>query len=405
MRYKRNPLLMTVIGNPGKSYQPNPHVIIDSSDLSVLGIERGHPMHTFEKAYKKATEIAQRLGRNIHVVAHPGVPKWMKRGTRVTGIFLAMGPYVTVTPDGQWISQRNPGRVRRNPGFGASLAGSLAGGLIARAISNPGPRTQKSAEKALDHAIGQAWARHMSGVQVPIMDIPRIFRDIKLEIAAGAPLDHAVMTVGGRYRVNRNPLTRGEAADALRSAYRDMRYARKPVKGDADRDAKRFYAGRATGKAIVAKLHGPASAEARAEKIMQRGYTTGMAAMNPGPRGKRRIVMTIQQFANWVKAKRDPTMWRAFLAKFKGYEKWTHGARSRKVTLEWQEVPGMSGLWITYDGGKQPESTYIMPHGSPRKGAWKHPWGTMPDIKHDPEAGVVLTKLRGKSRITDFYHK
>ena len=401
MRYKRNPLLMTVIGNPGKSYQANPHVIIDSSDLSVLGIERGHPMHTFDKAYKKATAMAERLGRNIHVVAHPGVPKWMKRGTRVTGIFLAMGPYVTVTPDGQWISQRNPGRVRRNPGFGASLAGSLAGGLIARAISNPGPRTQKSAEKALDHAIGQAWARHMSGVQVPIMDIPRIFRDIKLEIAAGAPLDHAVMTVGGRYRVNRNPLSRREAADTLRSARRDLQ----GIRNEVTRSGKSFLSGRAVGKAWAVKMHGPDRDDHPGpENVFRRGYKEGLK-LNPGPRGKRRIVMTIQQFANWVKAKRDPTMWRAFLAKFKGYEKWTHGARSRKVTLEWQEVPGMSGLWITYDGGKQPESTYIMPHGSPRKGAWKHPWGTMPDIKHDPEAGVVLTKLRGKSRITDFYHK
>ena len=126
---------------------------------------------------------------------------------------------------------------------------------------------------------------------------------------------------------------------------------------------------------------------------------------NPGPQGRRKITMTIEQFATWVKRQRNPAMWKAFLAKFRGYEKWTHGAKSRKVTLEWQNVPGVDGLWITYDGGKQPESTYIMPKGSPRKGAWKHPWDTMPDIKHDPEAGVVLTKLRGKSKITDFYHK
>ena len=128
--------------------------------------------------------------------------------------------------------------------------------------------------------------------------------------------------------------------------------------------------------------------------------------VNPGRApSRRKITMTIEQFATWVKRQRNPAMWKAFLAKFRGYEKWTHGAKSRKVTLEWQNVPGVDGLWITYDGGKQPESTYIMPKGSPRKGAWKHPWDTMPDIKHDPEAGVVLTKLRGKSKITDFYHK
>jgi hypothetical protein len=126
---------------------------------------------------------------------------------------------------------------------------------------------------------------------------------------------------------------------------------------------------------------------------------------NPGPRGARKMTITVEQFADWVKKKRDPKMWKAFLAKFKGYEKWTHGARARKVQLEWVETPGVDGLWITYDGGKQPESTYIMPKGSPRKGAWKHPWDTMPDIKHDPQAGIVLTKLRGRSKITDFYHK
>jgi hypothetical protein len=128
--------------------------------------------------------------------------------------------------------------------------------------------------------------------------------------------------------------------------------------------------------------------------------------MNPGPRGKRKkMTITVEKFAEWVKRQNKPEMWRAFLAKFKGYEKWTHGARARKVTLEWVDTPGVDGLWITYDGGKQPESTYIMPKGSPRKGAWKHPWDTMPDIKHDPQAGIVLTKLRGQSKITDFYHK
>jgi len=128
-------------------------------------------------------------------------------------------------------------------------------------------------------------------------------------------------------------------------------------------------------------------------------------AQNPGSRGKRKITMTISRFAAWVKSKKDPAMWKAFLAKFRGYEKWTHGAKARKVTVEWVDTPGVNGLWITYDGGKQPESTYIMPKGSPRTGAWKHPWDTMPDIKHDPEAKIVITKLRGSSKITDFYHK
>jgi hypothetical protein len=390
MRVRRNPLLMTVIGNPGRRYQANPHIIIDSSNNQVLGIERGHPMHTFDKAFAKAKVAAEKLGRNIHVVAHPGVPKWMKRGTTVSGIFLAMGPYMTVTPDGQWISQRNP-RYRRNPSFGASMAGSLAGGLLANALSNPGARSAKAAEKALDDAIGRAWARNMSGVHVRMMVIPRIFRDIKIEMASGLPLDQAVISVGQRYRVNRNgrrrnPLSRMETGEMIERARMADRRA-KGAQRIGDSSSETYYRARRDEAEYVIGGYG-----ARPQS-------------NPGPRGKRKIVMTIERFADWVRAKRDPAMWRAFLKKFKGYESWTHGAKSRKVTLEWQDVPGMSGLWITYDGGKQPESTYIMPHGSPRKGAWKHPWDTMPDIKHDPEAGVVLTKLRGKSRITDFYHK
>jgi hypothetical protein len=146
--------------------------------------------------------------------------------------------------------------------------------------------------------------------------------------------------------------------------------------------------------------------------LCYRGWRQGRAegaswAQNPQPNpgSKRRMTMTVEKFAQWVKAKRDPTMWKAFLAKFRGYEKWTHGAKAKKVTVEWVDTPGVNGLWITYDGGKQPESTYIMPKGVPRKGAWKHPWDTMPDIKHDPEAKIVITKLRGQSKITDFYHK
>ena len=84
--------------------------------------------------------------------------------------------------------------MRRNP-------------LLMTVMGNPrtGPRTQKTAEKALDQAIGHAWAQLMSGVQVLIMDIPRIFRDIKLEMAGGSDLQTAVLAVGGRYRVNHNP--------------------------------------------------------------------------------------------------------------------------------------------------------------------------------------------------------
>ena len=376
--------------------------------------------------------------------------------------------------------------------------------------ANPGPRRKRPVDDPVDHAIGQAWHRLMSGIQVSIMDIPKIFRDVKLEIAAGMPLEEAVMRVGQRFQVNphryrRNPsiaaTLAGGFAGALvtqamsnpgpsfvviETATGKVVYTKRATgMGNAAIDAcfvKANYLSQKTGCAYIVFLDirglrvgmqvsvpmvralgitgevlprsnplteqehrsimagagldmGVAARYAEMGRPFEEGVYRGRAARgreiahnfspksnprksstkkirranpqsNPGPRGNRRkITMTIEQFARWVKAKRDPAMWRAFLAKFRGYEKWTHGAKSRKVTLEWQNVPGMDGLWITYDGGKQPESTYIMPSGSPRKGAWKHPWDTMPSIKHDPEAGLVLNKLHGKSKITDFYHR
>lgn len=79
-------------------------------------------------------------------------------------------------------------------------------------------------------------------------------------------------------RAAANPLTRAEAADVLRSSRHDLDYATKPAKGRADRDARRFYAGRAVGKAWVAKVHGPA--REGAESTFRKGYRHGMS-VNP----------------------------------------------------------------------------------------------------------------------------
>lgn len=437
--------------------------------------------------------------------------------------------------------------------------------------ANPGTRRRKP-DDPIDKAISSAWHRLMSGVQVPIMDIPRIFRDIKLEVAAGMPIDQAVLAVGNRYRVNRNPgfgeaIVGGMAGALINRALQSnpgpqfvvvdsetgvVGYKKRATGVGSEAisscvaaatrlanrsgrsqivflDLGRAYIGaqlsipmiRHMGittevypggfqsrghhsrnnpprrlasrrnpaierswdglkvrprlailefagipyeqaRRLAARPWGtlPPSIQSDVMKGWQenpgglrpkragiycvmcgewlkergpyhtmkvgpqkgriicdlcyRGIRSGRRSgekwaqnvqSNPGPRGKRRMTMTVQRFANWVKSKRDPAMWKAFLSKFKGFEKWTHGARARKVTVEWVETPGVDGLWITYDGGKQPESTYIMPKGSKRKGAWKHEWDTMPDIKHDPAAGIVLTKLRGQSKITDFYHR
>jgi hypothetical protein len=114
--------------------------------------------------------------------------------------------------------------------------------------------------------------------------------------------------------------------------------------------------------------------------------------------------MSLEKFAKFVKSKNDPKLWAAFVKKVKGYQKWTHGSMPKQVTVEMMNVPGVSGLWMTYGMGREPEKVYVMPKGSKRKGAWKHPWTKMPHLKGDPEAGLILTKLVKGNKITDFLH-
>lgn len=65
---------------------------------------------------------------------------------------------------------------------------------------NP-PRTRKGAENLLDKQIEAAYYRLCDRVQVSIMDIPKIFRDVKLELAGGTPMDAAILSVVKRYQV------------------------------------------------------------------------------------------------------------------------------------------------------------------------------------------------------------
>jgi hypothetical protein len=330
---------MTVMGNPchsGREYQANPFVLIDSRTNKIIRTWRGSMMD--RKPWDWASDAARRLGRPVFIVAHPYVPKTFRAGVEVSPLFYAGGGFQEVRPDGSVGPAPSYG-YRRNPSFMASAVGGLTGGLVANALSNP-PRTRKGAEDAIDKAIGIAWQKLMSGVQVPIMDIPRIFRDIKLEMAAGSDLESAVRSVGTQYRVNKNPR------------------------------------------------------RARSKK----------AQSNPVGR-RRKVTMSLEKFARYIKAKNDPKLWNDFIRKVKGYQKWTHGSLPKNVTVEVVDKPGVSGLWMTYDAGTVPESAYVMPTGSKRKGAWKHPWDTPPKIKHDAEAGIIMHKLSGKSKVTDFYHK
>jgi hypothetical protein len=475
---RRNPMLMTVLGNPGRRYRANPFILIDSGNLKIIRSWKGSMMD--RKPWLWAQEAARRLGRDVFVVAHTHVPHGFKAGVEVSKMFFAGGPWQVVGPDGggragDW-DDLPP---HRNPSIGASIMGSMAGGLIANALSNPvrpkgyrpfnwdtlfgcvsrdvakhyvtkfdretllqalawndhnstwwpdelatrehgsptpwrdavrgmldiwedhrpgsnPPRTRKGAEDAIDKAIGRAWAQLMSGVQVPIMDIPRIFRDIKLEMAGGVDLQTAVQAVGGRYRVNRNP--GGHLRPKRSGIYCTMCGEWDPRKGPYRRPK----VGPSKGKVIC--------------DLCYRGWRSGRRggaawAKNGGARGNpgramptKKVTMSIQKFAKIIRSRRDPKLWNDFVKKAKGYHAWSHGTWPTKVTVEVIKKPGVSGIWMTYDMGKEPEKTYIMPKGSKRKGAWKHPWGKMPSLKGDPEAGIILTKLAKGNRLTDFLH-
>ena len=397
--YRRNPLLMTVMGaNPGRSAKRRD----DPIDHAI-----GQAWHRLMSGIQVSVMDIPKIFRDVKLEVAGGMS--------IEEAVMRVGARFQVN--------RNP-RYRRNPSLAASLAGGLAGAFVTHAMSNPGPafividsasgvvQYRKAASGMGTEAFNKARERaHEMAQQLRrpfyvFLDIQSHKVGARLSLpmidVLGATLvypDGTSGSVGGSHR--RNPLTEVEHRQVMRQSAFD----REVAAHYRDRGAE-FKAGEFMGRALRgSEIAHNFSPKSNPRKSSTKKIRRANPQANPGPKGRRKITMTIQQFATWVKKKRDPAMWRAFLAKFRGYEKWTHGAKSRKVVLEWQNVPGMDGLWITYDGGKQPESTYIMRKGSPRKGAWKHEWDTMPDIKHDPEAGVVLTKLRGRSKITDFYHR
>jgi hypothetical protein len=60
----------------------------------------------------------------------------------------------------------------------------------------------KKAENAIDTAIASAWSTQANGVQVAMMDVPKIFAEIKAAVDSGHDLNQAVATCVARYRKN-----------------------------------------------------------------------------------------------------------------------------------------------------------------------------------------------------------
>ncbi|MHC4718259.1 MAG: hypothetical protein ACYS5V_14900 [Planctomycetota bacterium] len=56
-------------------------------------------------------------------------------------------------------------------------------------------------QRDLDAEIGAAWSRYASGVQIPVMSIPRIYREIKAELAQGVDIETAVKNAASRHKV------------------------------------------------------------------------------------------------------------------------------------------------------------------------------------------------------------
>lgn len=61
---------------------------------------------------------------------------------------------------------------------------------------------KSKAEKALDQAISDQWAKHGSGIQINIMDIPKIFSRTRDDVASGMSVEDSIKNAVERHRLN-----------------------------------------------------------------------------------------------------------------------------------------------------------------------------------------------------------
>lgn len=432
-------------------YKPNPFILVDSKTLKVIRNWKGSMLD--RKPWEWAREAARRLDRNVFVVAHPYVPQGFRAGVEVSPLFFSGGPFQVVFPDG---GSRQASYAdlppQHNPGIVPSIVGGMVGALTTHALSNPGsgPADEHAArelqlfidnDSTLYHQqfipiVKNLMKKRMRGVYdsdravklfMYLADagakkyvqefgtagqrVDTMFnRNTRLEVArslrdgfeAEASLgNYDKLTWGVSNNPDENPLTSDESAEILGLARSHLAYGSQFRPGFTRSET----AGQAMAMGHIVRSYGPKRAERAGVRMMQRAKRVAGTefSSNPGP-GRRTKTIPIEQFAKMVKAQRDPSLWRDFVAKCKAYYKWSHGTWPTKVTVERVRKAGMRGLWITFDMGKEPEKTYIMPRGTKRKGAWKHPWERMPEIRGDAEAGIIITKLRKGNRLTDFLH-
>ena len=368
----------------------NPYVVMDSGTGRIVSIERGQK-GAYRRAYGTAHVAAQTAGRDMHVVSTPYVPDGWRVGTPVDYRFAQHHPTVTVPAEGAWMGAvgANPLIQSIGPDGEIRRTGILGPVSVTNAIDNRAPVTVQVHD-------GERWRDPLYASRVAISD-------------DGLPQPNPLlMTVLGANPADRKPKCNPRAC--ANPAHKRKVRVWKGFKGEwywqvRDPHGKAPMGGRARtergAKTIANRCLRKCSRKTSKKAVSAK--KNPVVAANPGRR--RKVTMPLAKFAAWVRAKRDPKLWRDFQKKVEGYKKWTHGTMPKTVTVEMVDKPGVNGVWMTYQAGRQPESTYIMPGNSKRKGAWKHPWETMPSIQHDPETGMILTKLRGRSRISDFYHK
>ncbi len=61
---------------------------------------------------------------------------------------------------------------------------------------------QPKAEKQFDKDVETAYYKHGQGVQINIMDIPKVFSDAKVAVAAGLTIEESVVASIARLRRN-----------------------------------------------------------------------------------------------------------------------------------------------------------------------------------------------------------
>ena len=204
----------------------------------------------------------------------------------------------------------------------------------------------------------------------------------------------------------RNPLSRSEAARALKSARGDYRRGTSYPKGSSRR---KFLLGRASGKAAVvtdtAQGH-------RTRYVASSFETKAYARQNPGKDGaimlpfKHGKKYSIESVARWVEAHGTPAMkkrWAMALAQYKRFHK---GSPPKFITYQTYKMgshPGISDVEFGVSEGREWMAAYQVPSTS---GKWvdKASAGRYVHAHGDSEIDVDVKKPVGLKKLPMRFH-